>query len=107
MTSIQDARIISLYSVKAKKANRKDVYADTTKISPMYKALIKSDFIVTFYVPNIDGLTHFQLKVLMYHELLHVGYDDGLCYVIPHDVEDFEDIIKEYGIHWADKKGGE
>jgi len=57
------------------------------------------------YETNTAGMTEQQLRILLYHELLHVGIDEageGLKYVItPHDIEDFRKVIDRYGIDWA------
>ena len=46
-----------------------------------------------------------QIEILIYHELRHVGVNDSgiepSFYVVPHDVEDFKDILQKYGFEWA------
>lgn len=67
------------------------------------------DFLIIFYGPNIDGLDANQLKILMFHELLHIGVNsDGTSFkVVPHDIEDFSLILERYGIGWGSKKESE
>jgi len=36
----------------------------------------------------------------MRHELKHIGIKDGRFFIVPHDVEDFSDIIEEHGMSW-------
>lgn len=91
---------------KPKKKNHVLVFADTHKVPDKFKALCHIDFLIIFYEPNAGQMTDEQLKILMYHELLHVGYDDGVCSIIPHDIEDFEVIIQKYGLHWAEVAHG-
>ena len=47
-----------------------------------------------------------QLKILLYHELLHVGINDKTLepkYICnPHDIEDFAEILDTFGVHWAE-----
>ncbi len=98
-----DIMIVYMYSDQEKKKNGGLVYADTQLVNPKMKALASCDFIITFYKPNSDMLSPDQLKILMYHELRHVGYDPAKNkhYIIPHDVEDFKDIISEHGVDWT------
>lgn len=95
-----DCRIKYLMSDKKKMSNRKVVYADCEKVKDKFKALIGVDFIITFYEPNIDGLSQEQMEILMWHELKHIGFENDKCFIIPHDIEDFANIIEQYGIDW-------
>ena len=58
------------------------------------------DFVITFYWPNCENMTEEKLEMLMYHELRHVGFGDGTFTIIPHDVEDFRDVIDRWGLDW-------
>lgn len=98
-------RIAFLYCDAAKKANRKVVYADTQKVDEKMKALTNLDFIITFYAPNCEELDDERMEILMHHELKHCGYDGDRCMIIPHDVEDFRDIIEAHGVDWSTKGG--
>lgn len=107
-------RIAYVHSDREKKSNGRTVYADTTKVSDLMKALCHFDFVICFYGPACEDLPEAVLELLMYHELLHVGYEPrlGKCWLIPHDIEDFDRIIRRYGIDWihgvgidADSKG--
>ena len=85
----------------AKKSGEKLVYADTERVKDKYKGLMPWDFVVTFYWPNCEILTDDRLEKLMYHELRHVGFNgDGTYSIIPHDVEDFRDVIDTWGLDW-------
>ena len=84
-----------------KKGKNKIIFADCRKVSEVYTAFIHYDFIITFYEPNVALLDEDKIKVLMWHELKHCGVDEkGNPYVVPHDIEDFSCIIKEYGLGW-------
>lgn len=100
--SLKYCRIAYLYADSSKKASGKTVYADTEKVSDKAKAVAHVDFIITFYKPNCEGLDQKRLELLMYHELRHVGYEpnEGKCSIIPHDLEDFKDIVREHGPDW-------
>lgn len=45
-----------------------------------------------------------QLEILMWHELKHCGIDDEKPYIVPHDLEDFKEIVDIYGPYWAEPK---
>ena len=57
------------------------------------------DFIITFYADSA-GIGEEYLKILMRHELMHIGYDGEKRYIVPHDCEDFKAIIRDYGVDW-------
>lgn len=97
--------IVFLYSDRKRKHGGKTVYAETEKVGEKMKALAGADFVITFYKPDTDMLDEDRLKVLMYHELRHVGYDPetGKTSIIPHDVEDFEDILSTRGFNWTER----
>lgn len=84
----------------------KKVFAQCEKVPQKYKWGIPCDFTITVFEPNIIGLSDEQIKILLFHELLHVGIEpnaDGsetyTC--VPHDLEDFKLIIDRFGTDWA------
>ena len=94
-------RIAYQMSTQEKKSNGKTVYADTERIKDKLKAFIPYDFLITFYQPNVNGLDNEKMRRLMYHELCHVGFDmKGNYSILPHDVEDFRDVVDKWGIDW-------
>ena len=58
------------------------------------------------YEPNVEDFTDKQLETLIRHELHHIGIDfsgnEIRYYIVPHDVEEFWDIINECGIDWSE-----
>ena len=100
-----EATIVYLSSDKEKKSKGRAVCGECEKIPDKYKWAIPCDFTITIYEPNVMGFTEEQMKILLLHELLHVGIDyknDGTeAYSIkPHDIEDFRTIIDRYGLDW-------
>lgn len=93
---------------KKKVSNNKVTYADCRKIPDVYKWCIPYDFQITVYEPNAINLDQEQLKVLIYHELMHIGAEikDGQkkLSIRPHDIQDFAYILEKYGIHWNQTK---
>lgn len=99
-----DCRIAYQFCTKEKKSKGMTVYADTEKISDKHKELMPYDFLITFYLDSAD-IDPEHLKRLMFHELLHVGFDPGqkAYSIIPHDLEDFRACIDRWGADWARK----
>lgn len=94
--------IFFLCSDNEKKSKHKVIFAECVKVQEMYRFFIPHDFIIVIYEPNIAGMTDEQKRILIEHELLHVGADDnGEPQIVPHDVEEFRKIIEKYGIDWA------
>ena len=100
------ATIVYLSSDKAKTGKDKVVNAECEKISDKYKWGIPADFTITVYEPNVENFTDDQMRILLFHELLHVGVEfkeDGTehYYTRPHDYEDFKIITDRYGTEWS------
>ena len=83
------------------------VYADTEKTKKKYLAYLPFDFVITFYEPNVTRFNDEQKRILMWHELKHIGIGDKGFKVLPHDIEDFISIIDKHGLHWADSSDNE
>lgn len=96
-------RIKCLRCTQPKKTNGKTVYADCQKLSEKTQALTGLDFVITFY-DDAKEITPEAAWILMEHELRHVGWDGEKKSIVPHDVEDFRDIIDAYGIDWLKKR---
>ena len=96
--------IICLSSEHAKKKGDAKVFGQCERVPEKYKWSVPCDFTRTIFEPNIEGFTDEQLKILIFHELLHVGYDCGNLFIRQHDLEDFKLIIDEYGTDWAEVK---
>lgn len=104
-----NASIAYLSSEHKKKNGERYVYGQCEKVAEKYKWGIPADFTITIFEPNIEGFTEEQLRILIFHELLHVGItynDDGeeKYSTIGHDLEDFKLIIDRYGTEWSKKE---
>lgn len=75
-------------------------YADCEKVKLKHQAWLPYDFIITFYEPNTELLNENQKKILMLHELHHIGIGDRGLKIEEHDTEDFARILEDYGIRW-------
>lgn len=96
---LTEVAIAFLKSDKPKKNGAKVVYADCEKLSEKMTTITGIDFVITFYKDSED-LTMVAQRILMEHELRHVGWDGEKARIVPHDVDDFRAIIEKYGIDW-------
>ena len=96
---LKTARISYMTCDKPKKNGAKVVYADCEKLSEKMTTITGIDFVITFYKDSED-LTMVAQRILMEHELRHVGWDGEKARIVPHDVDDFRAIIEKYGIDW-------
>jgi len=103
-------RITYLESDKEKKSTRESiVQGECEKVASKNRWAIPSDFTITLYRPNIQGMTEEQVSILLFHELLHVGISVGkkgeeTYYVRRHDLSDFKAIVDRFGTGWAETK---
>lgn len=99
---LANVTIKSIVSEKPKTKGGKTVYASTEKVNDKFKYLTDIDFIITFY-PIAESLTPEKLEILVFHELLHIGYDpaEEKRFIVPHDVEDFAKVIDKFGVDWV------
>jgi len=74
-----------------------------------WKYLTGANFVIEFVKPLWDDLDDNQKKAAVFHELLHIGFDekekDGKLEikwgVVKHDIEEFGAVVKKYGA-WHD-----
>ena len=100
------AKIIYLSSDYAKTSKGKLVFGQCEKVADKYKWGIPADFTITVFEPNAAKFTEDQIRILLHHELLHVGIDkkaDGSesYSIVDHDIEDFKLILDKYGTDWS------
>ena len=106
---LDGVRIAYLASDREKKANGRFIFGECRKVSDQYSWCCPYDFMITIYEPNTAyyQFDFAMMKILLWHELMHVGVDEsdeGVKYrLIPHDVEEFNKIIDEVGLHWEAK----
>jgi len=98
-----DVQIVFLASDHNKKSGGKLVFGQCEKVPDKYKWGIPCDFTITIFEPNVVMFNEEQLKILIFHELLHVGIEEDSKFTVkPHDLEDFKVIIQKYGINWSE-----
>lgn len=104
-------KITYLESDSAKKADKdKLVLGECEKVAAKNKWAITSDFTITLFVNNLVGLSPEQIRIVLFHELLHIGIEpdadgDEIYSVRKHDLEDFKSIIDRFGTEWAKGAG--
>lgn len=112
---IKDSRVRIAYleSDQSKKADKdKLVLGECEKVAAKNKWAINFDFTITLFKNNLIGLSPAQIKIVLFHELLHVGIEPGadgdeIYSVRKHDLEDFKIIIDRFGTEWSlNSKGG-
>jgi len=96
-----EIKIGYVMAYESKKRQGRSVYADCRKINGSYLAYLPYDILITVYEPNISWLTENQRKIVIYHELRHIDVNERGITVKPHDIEDFESILREHGLGWS------
>lgn len=100
------ATIIYLGSDNPKTSKGKAVCGECEKVQDKNKWAIPADYTITVFEPNCVGFTEDQMRILLFHELLHIKIDfeeDGSekYSTRPHDYEDFKEIIDRFGTDWS------
>ena len=98
--NLSDVRIAWLSSDKEKKSNGRIIFAECAKVPERFEWCCHYDFTITVFEPNVERFTDEQIKILLEHEIMHIGADKEKFYVVPHDVEEFMGIIQKYGLDW-------
>ena len=105
---IKNSRVKITYlesDARKKAGNDKFVLGECEKVAAKNKWAIISDFTITVFKNNCIGMSEDQMRVLLFHELLHIGIeigpeDDEIYSVRKHDLEDFKIIIDRFGTDW-------
>lgn len=104
------ARIAYLQSDNTKKDGKdRVVHGECEKVAAKNRWAIDYDFTITLFYNNNIGMSEDQIRVLLFHELLHIGIDyrdDGseVYSVRKHDLQDFKEIVDRYGVNWSEVK---
>lgn len=97
-----DIKVGYVRSFERKTKDGREVMGDCRKVNVVYGAYLPYDFVITFYDTNVGHLSDNQLKLLMWHELKHIGVGDRGFIISPHEVEDFYSIIDEHSTRWSE-----
>ncbi|MDO4647954.1 MAG: putative metallopeptidase [Eubacteriales bacterium] len=63
---------------KQKKSDAGYVLGECIRVKDVYREYCPYDFLIVIYEKNCAGMTEEQLKILMYHELLHVDVGEKM-----------------------------
>jgi hypothetical protein len=81
----------------------RSIFGKCTKASGLTTAFTDATWVIWVAADNCFGFTNRQMEALVFHELLHTNIDDKLKPKLRgHDVEEFMDVIAEYGFVFAD-----
>lgn len=100
-----DVKIIYLSSDCPKKDGSKIIRGMCERVQDKYRWSIPCDFTVTVFEPNVENFDEEQMRILIFHELLHIGIEEKngkeVYSIVPHDLEDFRTIIRRFGVDWS------
>ena len=100
-----EVTIMYLTSELAKKKGKKFVFGECEKVPEKWKWAVPCDFTITVFLPNVERFTEEQLRILLLHELKHVGItkdgNEEVYLIIDHDIEDFRSIVDRFGLDWS------
>lgn len=81
-------------------------YAVCERVPDKYKWSIPFDFLITVFDQSVKDFTDDQIRILLFHELLHVGIEEAngeeKYFTVPHDLEDFKLIVDKFGARWSE-----
>lgn len=100
-----DVKIIYLSSDCKKRDGNKITRGMCERVQDKYRWSIPCDFTVTVFEPNVENFDEEQMRILIFHELLHIGIEEKngkeVYSIVPHDLEDFRTIIRRFGVDWS------
>ena len=81
-------------------------YAVTSLVPAQFHPLMPFKVLIRTYECNYAQRSNNVKKLIMHHELKHVGEGrvEGSYKTIPHDVEEFAEFLETYGIGWTNRK---
>ena len=81
-------------------------FGQTRLIKGIWKVITDKCILISLWKNAWDAKPESWRALLIYHELLHIGVNDDRDYqLIKHDIEDFAEVIKKYGLDWENSDG--
>lgn len=107
--TVEDLKFLDGVSVAYLRCDKKKmnkghpVYGECFKLNEMHREISGYDFMIAVYTPNCEDFTDEQMKILIEHELRHIGVDGEKFYIVPHDIVlgEFAEIERKYGADWC------
>ena len=106
---LEGAKIAYVIVPGSPKTKGKTVLGKCREITGIISLVTDADFIIQIPWLTWQGLTDTQRIAVLDHELSHYGADEdtetgAVTYcVLPHDVEEFKDIIARHGFYTEDR----
>lgn len=75
----------------------KRVLAKIRKPTGLLRTCSQADFIVTIHAGTWESMSPAQRFALIDHELTHAQFSDGKWFLIPHDLEEFPEMVLRHG----------
>jgi hypothetical protein len=98
---LADAYIGFLMRLDEVKRKGMVVLGQASKVTPAHRMFMHYHFIIWISAPNYVSLTELQRRALIDHELCHCEYDGtketNQASILPHDIEEFDVILRRYG----------
>lgn len=87
-------------------ADKSDWAGQCRLIKGVWEAITDKKVMISLWHENWVKKSTSEKALLLFHEICHIGYDDDKAKytIIKHDVEDFREILREYGVDWEDSQ---
>lgn len=103
------AKVAVICQDKASKRGGKRILGDASKPSARLRPLLDDsyDFVICIALDAWEDASPAKRAALIDHELCHCHVDpSGVCKIVPHDMEEFIDVVHRRGLDWrADGTG--
>jgi len=101
--TLRDAMIGFLFRSEAGSKGGRSVIGKAQKVGARLRTLIDLDFIIWISEPDWGKLSKSRKAALLHHELCHCDVDvDDKPFIVGHDIEEFNDVIREHGLWLGD-----
>lgn len=97
---LQEARIAIIMRSEAGSSSGKAILGRAAKVSDQDRLYMDFDFKIWLAEDYWGRFDAHQREALLTHELLHCSFVGESAKIRPHDVEEFEIVIREYGFWW-------
>ena len=100
---LEDVPVAYLSCDKQKISKGHRIHGECIKVPEMYRAVSRYAFLIVIYEPNCAAFSDAQMKILIEHEMRHIGIMGDKTYIVPHDIElgEFNAISEKYGEDWS------
>lgn len=97
---LQKARIAIVLRSEAGSSGGREILGRAAKVPEQDRLFMDFDFKIWIAEDALGRLSAHQREALLCHELLHCSFVGESPKIRPHDVEEFEVIIRDYGLWW-------